>query len=80
MIKKIIINDPVIYVRLKLNLIKDGLRRDFFFNRKAYDNEERGHVVIVDGKVVYKRQAPALSIEYINDHLFLKVSEQTILI
>lgn len=70
MIKKTIINDLVMYVKLKVS----GLRRDYYFNRKGCDNKERGHFAIENGEIVCKRPAPALDIIPSGDSLLLEIS------
>lgn len=68
--KKTIIDDEDIYVKSR----ESGLRVEYYFNRKASDNRERGHFVIVDGKVECNRQAPALSVLVSGGSFFLNIS------
>ena len=75
MIKKTIINNLVIYVKLK----EIGLRSDYFFNRKGLSNEERGHFVLNNGKIVYNRPVPALSVCLSGSSLFLNISGSTLI-
>lgn len=58
MIKKTIINNEVMYVKMR----ESGLKTDYYFNRKACDNEERGHSVMIDREIEYNRPAPALNV------------------
>ena len=53
---------------------ESGSRIDCYYNRKSYNNEERGHLAIEDGKVMCDRQAPALSVALSGGSLFLSVS------
>ena len=74
--KKTIINDSVIYVKSK----ESGSRIDYYFNRKAHDNERRGHFAIKDEKVVCNRPTQALSINVSGGFIFLSISKQIILL
>ncbi len=56
--KKTIINDKNMYVKSK----ESGLQTDIFYNRKAHNNDERGHTVISEGEMIFNRSAPALDI------------------
>ena len=69
-IKKIIVDDPVLYVRCK----ESCLRSDYYFNRKGCENEKRGHLVIENREVVYNRSAPALEIILSGGSLFINLS------
>ena len=70
MIRKTIINDSIIYAKLKVS----GLRTDVYYNRNGCNNSERGHFVIKNGKVAYNRPAPALGVFLSGSSLFLNIS------
>ncbi|MEN9626708.1 MAG: hypothetical protein RL557_1036 [archaeon] len=63
------------YLRLKVS----GLRADYYFNRKACDNKDRGHFAIENGEVVFNRAAPALGIMMLNGSPSLSVSGSLLL-
>lgn len=70
MIKKTIIDDEVMYVKLR----ERGLKIDIYFNRKGCSNNDRGHFVKVDNKIVHQRPAPALNVISSGESLFLETS------
>ena len=73
--KKTIIDDSVMYVRLR----ESGLRTDYYYNRKGCDNQERGHFAMVSGSIVCDRPAPALAISLSGASAFLSVSGATLI-
>lgn len=70
MIKQTIIDDLVMYVKLKLI----GTRLDVYFGRKAYPKNNRGHFVMENGEIKHNRSAPALEIVKSENQIYAKIS------